>query len=121
MYLASELIIKAYNGLIELDTSEGKSRKEKISGLRHLIATSKLLSENGGTEVDLSVGSPSRERFVEAVGEVVSLGDSGLYTKDFARELDQKDDYGVGSNFYTTRLAASRSRDIRYPDRKSVV
>ncbi|RLW64696.1 MAG: restriction endonuclease [gamma proteobacterium symbiont of Stewartia floridana] len=117
MYLASELIIKAYNGLIELDTSEGKSRKEKISGLRHLIATSKLLSENGGTEVDLSVGSPSRERFVEAVGEVVSLGDSGLYTKDFARELDQKDDYGVGSNFYTTRLAASRSRDIRYPGR----
>ena len=117
MYLASELIIKAYNGLIKLDTSEGKSRQEKISGLRHLIATSRLLSENGGAEVDLSVGSSSRERFIEAVGEVVSLDDSGLYTKDFAQKLDRKRDYSVGSNFYTTRLAASSSRDIKYPGR----
>lgn len=107
----------AYKGLINLDSSTGKSRKEKISGLRYLIATSRLLYKTKSQTINLAVGSDYRRDFVNAVGEVVALNTDGLYTKDFAKELDTSNDYGVGSNFLTTRLANSRFQDIKYPGR----
>ena len=91
--------------------------KEKISGLRYLMATSQLLHSTQSTNIDLSVGSQTRNDFLDAVGSIVALNDNGLYSKDFAGEFDVKKDYGVGSNFFTTRLANSRSQDIRYPGR----
>jgi len=117
MFFAYELIKKAYKELIKLDESTGKSRKEKISGLRYLLASSELLQSENFEKLNLAVGSDYRTKFVEAVGNVVSLGENGLYTKDFADELDNSKDYGVGSNFLTTRLANSRTQNIKYPGR----
>jgi len=117
LFFSPSLAKNSYDGLIELDSTDGKSRKERVSGLRYLIATSKLLHEEKTNRINLAVGSDSRPNFITAVGNVVALNDQGLYSKDFAGELDEKKDYGVGSNFYTTRLAASRSQNIQYPGR----
>ncbi len=102
---------------MKLDPSGGKSRKERVSGLRYLIATSQLLHQNSVDSINLEVGSDSRHDFIEAVGNVVALNDQGLYSKDFSVEFDISNDYGVGSNFLTTRLANSRSQNIKYPGR----
>lgn len=117
MFLSREIIKTAYEGLINLDTSQGKSRKEKVSGLRYLFATSELLRKYNTPTIDLTVGSLLRQEFIDAVGNVVALNSDGLYTKDFSTELDVKHDYSVGSNFTTTRLASSRSQDATYPGR----
>lgn len=117
MFFSYDFIKSAYNGLIKLDPSTGKSRQEKISGLRYLIATSQLLREKNVNEINLAVGSDLRHEFVDAVGNVVALNNQGLYSKDFANEFDDNNDYGVGSNFFTTRLANSRSQNIKYPGR----
>lgn len=117
MYFSLQIIKSAYDGLKKLDPGEGKSRKEKVSGLRYLFATSELLKSLEASTLDLSVGSVSKQKFINAVGRVVALNQDGLYTKDFHQEIDEKADYGVGSNFTTTRLAHSRSQDILYPGR----
>lgn len=117
MYFSYDLVKAAFDGLVRLDSSDGKSRKEKVSGLRYLIAASELLAQEKSTSINLGVGSSLRSRFLEAVGNVVALNEVGLYTKDFSIEFDTKKDFGVGSNFYTTRLAASRSQNIYYPGR----
>ncbi|MCD1416924.1 AAA family ATPase [Vibrio parahaemolyticus] len=117
MYLSKELVKRAYGKLYEIDSSEGKSRKEKVSGLRYLFATSELLKQREVEELDLSVENREvRKLFIEAVGEVIDIGERN-YTKDFASEFGRHSDYGVGSNFFTTRLASSRSRVIEYPGR----
>ena len=117
MYFSYDLIKNTYIGLFALDPSEGKSRKEKVSGLRYLIATSELLKKGGSSDIDLSLGSPLRADFVTAVGNVVALNEQGLYTQDFSSDLSEQGDYGVGSNFFTTRLRESRFQDMRYPGR----
>lgn len=117
MFFSYAFIKNAYEGLIKLDSSTGKSRQERVSGLRYLLATSQLLHQENSSKINLAVGSEFRKQFIEAVGSVVALNDQGLYSKDFANELDTNGDYGVGSNFFTTRLANSRSQDIRYPGR----
>lgn len=117
MFFSPSIIKTAYENLVNLDASNGKSRKERVSGLRYLLAASRLAEKQGNPRINLAVGSEYRKDFVEAVGEVVALNDRGLYSKDFAREWDEIKDYGVGSNFYTTRLANSRSQDIQYPGR----
>jgi len=117
VFFSYDFIKSAYEGLIKLDSSTGKSRQEKISGLRYLMATSQLLHQENSSNINLAVGSEFRGQFVDAVGNIVALNDQGLYSKDFANELDTNKDYGVGSNFFTTRLANSRSQDIRYPGR----
>ena len=117
MFFSPSILKASYANLIKLDASNGKSRKERVSGLRYLLATSQLSQKQGNPNINLAVGSDSRKEFVEAVGEVVALNDQGLYSKDFAKEWDEIKDYGVRSNFYTTRLASSRSQDIQYPGR----
>lgn len=117
MYFSDQAILKAFEGLVRLDDSLGKSRKEKVSGLRYLFAASRLLRSRDVSEIDLSVGQGSRDKFVRAVGEVVALNAVGLYTKDFKEEFAEEVDYKVRSNFFTTRLANSRSATIQYPGR----
>ena len=117
MFFSYDFVKSAYNGLKKLDPSAGKSRQEKISGLRYLFATSQLLRQNKVDRINLAVGSDLRKEFIDAVGNVVALNDQGLYSKDFACELDTNNDYGVGSNFLTTRLTNSRSQNIKYPGR----
>lgn len=117
MFFSYEFIKHAYSGLKNLDPTEGKSRQEKVSGLRYLIATSELMHRHQVVSFHLGVGSLLRPEFITAVGNVVALNDQGLFSKDFFNEFDVNSDYGVTSNFLTTRLANSRSQDINYPGR----
>lgn len=117
MFFSYELVKRAYDSLINLDSSIGKSRKEKVSGLRYLFAVSRLLRRTNSKTINLAVGSELRKDFITAVGDIVALNEQGLYTKDFGGELETGTDYGVGSNFLTTRLANSRSQDVPYPGR----
>ena len=87
MFFSFNFIKNAYEGLSKLDPSDGKSRKEKVSGLRHLLGTSQLLRQENYNEVNLAPGSKFREQFVDAVGNVVALNDQGLYSADFANLL----------------------------------
>ncbi|MDC5461072.1 AAA family ATPase [Acinetobacter pittii] len=117
MFLSLDVVAKAYRGLVRIDSSDGKSRKERVSAMRHFLATDQLMKESGLSEIDLSVGSSFRDQFVESVGRVVAFNNTKKYTKDFALEIDEKKDYAVGSNFFTTRLSASRTQVIEYPGR----
>lgn len=120
MYLNSELVIKAYHQLVEIDNTAGKSRMEKVSGIRYLFATSELLKKYGVTSLDLAVDNRQlRKEFVDAVAEVVCIDAAKNYTKDFHQDFGKHKDFGVGSNFFTTRLANSRAQEIYYPGRPS--
>lgn len=130
MFLSSNAINKAYEHLIKLDSQHGepgKSRKEKVSALRHLLAASLVLKNIQTRQeeptilsaVDLAVGpGTNRDAFVKAVGEIVSIDNTSRYTVDFAGEFSDKNDYAVGSNFLTTIVAGSRGdRLVPYPKR----
>lgn len=121
MYFIETVIKKAFHKLKDIDLSNGKSRKEKISGLRYLLATSNILKKKNSNILDLSVGSELRADFISSVGDVIALDSNGLYSKDFFNEFDTKKDYGVGSNFLTTRLANSRFQHIKYPGRPAAL
>lgn len=117
MFLSFDVVAKAYKNLAKIDSSDGKSRKEKVSAMRHFLATDHLIKRSGSNVIDLSVGSSLRDDFIHSVGDIVAFKDAKKYTKDFAFELDEKKDYAVGSNFFTTRLSASRTQNIEYPGR----
>lgn len=121
MFLAAPLLLRAYRGLRRFDPAiDGKAKKEKVSALRHLLAASQLMKANNISSLDLSVDSPYRSTFIDYVGNVVRF-DEHFYTKDFAEEIGNKQDYAVGSNFYTTRLTQSRTTRVEYPGRPSPV
>lgn len=117
MFLSFDVVAKAYKNLAKIDSSDGKSRKEKVSAMRHFLATDQLIKRDGTKVIDLSVGSSLRDDFIQSVGEIVAFKDAKKYTKDFALEFDDKKDYAVGSNFLTTRLSSSRTQVIKYPGR----
>jgi len=117
MFFSFNFIKDAYEGLIKLDTSEGKSRQEKISGLRHLLATSELLHQEDCNEINLKPDSEFRQQFIKAVGNVVALNDQGLYSADFANFLKSNLHNSVSSNFLTRALFASRDADHDSPNR----
>lgn len=123
MFFTKEAIEKAFPLLIKLDTQQGqqgKSRKEKVSALRHLLATSLVLKKlQPANKLDLAVGNTAnREDFAKAVGEVVSIDDTSTYTADFAEEYAERKDFSVGSNFLTTIVAGSRNgQKVEYPGR----
>lgn len=123
MFLTKKAIEKVFPLLIKLDTQQGrqgKSRKEKVSALRHLFATSLVLKKlQPASKLDLAVGNTAnRDEFVKAVGEVVSIDGTTTYTADFAGEFAVKKDFSVGSNFLTTIVAGSRNgQHVEYPGR----
>ena len=78
MFFSYAFVKCAYNGLKNLDTSEGKSRKEKVSCLRYLIAAREIHHKDNYEDISLAVGSEHRQEFISAVGEVVALNDQGL-------------------------------------------
>lgn len=124
MFFTQKAIEKAFLLLIKLDTQQGqqgKSRKEKVSALRYLLAASLVLKriQPSAATLDLAVGpQTNRDDFVKAVGEVVSIDDSSKYTCDFAGEFAEKTDFAVGNNFLTTKVADSRdNRHVEYPRR----
>jgi hypothetical protein len=118
MYLSEELVLAAYKGLKQMDLSEGKSRQEKVSALRHLLASCELMKQNNTDTVSLQVNdSKARSDFINAVSRVVSLSSEGDYTNDFHLEFAKRGDFGVRSNFFTTRLKDSRSHSLEYPGR----
>lgn len=117
MFLSLDVVAKAYRGLAKIDSSDGKSRKEKVSGMRYFLAIDQLIKESGLDVIDLGLGSQFREQFIQCVGGIVAFNNTKKYTKDFSLEFDEKKDYAVGSNFLTTRLSASRTQVIKYPGR----
>ncbi len=117
MYFSFDLVELAFRNLVKLDSSEGKARQEKVSGLRYFLAINKLMKKYTTDSIDLTVESPHRQEFIDTVGEIVALNDQGLYTIDFNSDFKTNINYGVSSNFLTTRLANSRSSDIGYPGR----
>jgi 5-methylcytosine-specific restriction protein B len=122
MYLSQPVVLHAFRGLRKIFPKEtGKSRLERVSGLRAFLAASRLIQETGSDKINLKADSPSRKTFIEAVGEVVRLNDSGRYTQDFTSETRVEDDYMVGSNVLTTRVAASRNTTSVYPKRPKPV
>lgn len=124
MFLTKKAIEKAFPLLINLAPQEGrhgKSRKERVSALRYLLAASLVLKRipSSAVTLDLAVGpQTNRDDFVKAVGEVVSIDESTNYTSDFAGEFAEKTDFAVGNNFLTTKVADSRdNRHLEYPRR----
>lgn len=118
MYFSKEFVLAAYKGLKKIDPSVGKSRQEKVSALRHLLASCELMKKNNNNSVSLQVNdNKARTDFINAVSRVVSLSDGGDYTIDFDVEFAKRSDFGVRSNFYTTRLKDSRSHSVEYPGR----
>lgn len=111
MYLSTKTIHQSFNLISTLtDKDEGKTRLEKVSQLRYILALSTILKKENKSTVDLSPNNrPLRTAFVSAVGDVVGLqADSNLYTKDFKYAFDQKWDFSVGSNFLTTVIKNDR-------------
>ncbi|MHB1185188.1 MAG: McrB family protein [Desulfobulbia bacterium] len=124
MYFSAEAIKSAYRLLVQLDPKdEGKSRQEKVSALRHLLATSLSLKKLQATSLDLAVSNQhNRDEFKRSVGEIVAISGTSKYTVDFADKFADDLDYGVGSNFLTTRVKESRSgKHITYPGRPAPV
>ena len=124
MYFSAGAIEGAYRLLVRIDPKdEGKSRQEKVSALRHLLATSISLKKLQAPSLDLAVGNQTnRDEFKKAVGEIVAIGGTSKYTVDFAGRFSDEADYAVGSNFLTTRVKESRNgQDIPYPGRPAPV
>lgn len=124
MYFSAEAIESAYHLLVQIDPKdEGKSRQEKVSALRHLLATSSSLKKLQATSLDLAViNQHNRDEFKRAVGEIVAISGTSKYTADFAGKFANDHDYGVGSNFLTTRVKESRNgKHITYPGRPAPV
>jgi len=125
MYFSAEAIESAYRLLLQLDPKdEGKSRQEKVSALRHLLATSMMLKKLNSKSLDLSVENHSnREEFKKEVGKIVSIEGTSKYTVDFAGKLlEDNDDYAVSNNFLTKTVKESRNgRNVPYPGRPKPV
>lgn len=122
MYIDASVLEKAFVQLRALDSGKtGKSRLEKASALRLLLATIFLFKELSTESLDLSVKSKeNRKKFIAAVGRIVCIEPTtNEYTKDFFEIVGRDNDFAVGSNFLTTRLASSRSQEILYPGRPS--
>ncbi len=122
MFITNKAIEKAFPLLIQLAPQEGqpgKSRKERVSALRYLLATSLVLKRTPSSTaaLDLAVGpNTNRDDFVKAVGEVVKIDETSNYTSDFAGEFADKADFAVGNNFLTTKVADTRGgRHLEYP------
>ena len=121
MYFSSEIIEFSFGLIGKVDSNpEGKARQEKISALRHLLATSQLLKSKNQTILDLSLeATASRDEFKRAVADIVSIGNTGKYTIDFLHKFDTDIGASVSSNFLTTRVEKSRNatESASYPGR----
>jgi hypothetical protein len=113
MFLSEIVILKAYEGMAKLTDGLGKKPLEVTSALRYLLAASRLMHENQSTEIDLSVNSPLRDKFINAVGNIVKIHDTIYYTNNFLHEFKSGEGYSVGNNFLTTVL----KRNGTYPGR----
>jgi hypothetical protein len=121
MYFSSEIIEFSFGLIGKIDSNPGgKARQEKISALRHLLATSQLLKSKNKSILDLSLeAAASREEFKKAVADIVSIGNTGKYTIDFLSKFDTDIGASVSSNFLTTRVERSRNatESAPYPGR----
>ena len=123
MYLSKDLLGKSFQMLGGIGSKEGEARLEqskagleRVSAISRFLACAEILKANNVTSVDLAPGSVTRTEFVEKVGKVLGLGPNNEFTPDFAN-LDNKNDYNVGSNFLTTQVYATRSSKKDYPSR----
>lgn len=105
MFINPDIIIAAFASLSSIaPSSEGKVARERLSGLKYLLAAAEILKANNQSSVDLSPssGGLARKKFIEAVGNVVRLDDAGGYSNNFGSEFERAKDFKVGNNFLTT-------------------
>jgi hypothetical protein len=91
MFFSAELIKLAFRLIGQIDPNDaGKARQEKVSALRHLLATSELLKTLNKKILDLSlISANNREAFKIAVSDVVTIGNTNKYTIDFFCKFDK--------------------------------
>lgn len=118
MYLSHQVVLRAFRGLRKIFPQDtGKTRLERVSALRVYLAAAKVMHDTGLDRINLKADSDQRKTLTEAVGKIVALGSEGRYTQDFATKINQKEDFALGSNFLTTRVASSRNGRTEYPGR----
>lgn len=115
MYLPQDICLSAFSQLEFIASgSEGKSRRERVSALRYLLALLRQLNKHNAEFIPLDTSQKdNREEFINFVGEVVSINDSGDFTNNFKDEITNTTKFGVGNNFLTTAL----KKDGPYPTR----
>lgn len=116
MYLSEEILRQAFVGIRAIGPDMGKARLERVSGLSRFLACAEMLQTYGTQEIDLSPNQPTRQSFVGAVGRILGLGQTGIFTPDFVHK-EEDSDYRIGSNFLTTQVRATRGSQAAYPGR----
>ncbi|MCK6595369.1 MAG: AAA family ATPase [Bacteriovoracaceae bacterium] len=112
MYLSTKLLSKCFFDISNIsEKDEGKTRQEKVSQLRYILALSALLKAKKVTTIKLSPEFKElRNEFIFNVGTIVSINQEGTsYTKDFKYFFGDEADYSVSSNFLTTAIKKDRS------------
>lgn len=121
-YLSSELLSEAVKGFRNLN--EGDEIKQgltqDVSALRHCLALDRVLKNNGIKSVKLQHKTDVYlSEFIEFVGDVVKLDDSGCYSTNLVNDIKTKSDYGVGSNLLSSGVATHSSQSIQTYPKKS--
>ncbi len=115
MYINYNIILKAYESLSKIvENNNGKTARERLSGLKYFFATADLLTQKDQESVLISPDAKDdRMEFVASVGRIVKLDDDGGYTNNFIDEFERDQGYKVGNNF----LTASLKTNAPYPGR----
>ena len=124
MYFSGDAIKNAYSFLFQIEPrDEGKSRQEKVSALRYLLATSIMLKKLATPNFPVGKSNPENRRdFIESVGQIVKINASRKYSVNFSGNFAEGRDFGVGSNFLTTIVKGTRGgRSENYPGRPKPV
>ncbi len=102
MFISDQIITTAFRNITPIESDDGKTARERTSGIRYFLATAEILKQNNSEQIDVSPNNnDNRKAFIDAVGRVVKLNENS-YTKNFHNEIDKADDYRVRNNFLTT-------------------
>jgi len=116
MFISAQLVDHTFALLRLLDEGEGKSRQEKVSAIRYLLATSRMLKAIDQDTLALETGeSENRSSFTAAVGEVVAIRSTPSYTLDFHARFRADSGIWPCCRVYVSTLRAESHRE--YPSK----
>lgn len=118
-YLSKDTVLAAYNQLSKLTNDPSAQGATQVtSSLRYLFALDRFYKQFGRA-CDTQNRS-DRDKFIEFVGEVVSVNDE-LYTANFYNSIKDNSDYAVGSNFFSVNTVKTSlensTKDYDFPKR----
>ncbi len=118
-YISKENIIAAYSQLSKLTNDPSAQGATQVTSfLRYLFALAHFYVDFNRPCNTKS--KDDKEKFVEYVGEVVSVNDI-YYTANFFNSLKEDSDYKVGSNFFSVNVVKTslenRGKDYVFPKR----